>query len=100
MTESSVRVKLAHVLFADAAGQHRNVIDVSIINHGGESVLGIMRRELVAHMFFPKIFQELSPVRGVCSLFMLIVHIPCREWMNDTKIWKNGGERKKSTLQR
>ena len=27
---------------------------------------------------------------------MLIVHIPCREWLNDTKIWKNGEQRKKA----
>jgi hypothetical protein len=27
---------------------------------------------------------------------MLIVHIPCREWLNDTEIWKYGEERKKA----
>ena len=26
---------------------------------------------------------------------MLIVHIPCREWLNDTEIWKNREEGKK-----
>ena len=28
---------------------------------------------------------------------MLIVHIPCREWLNDTEIWKNGEEGKKAS---
>ena len=28
---------------------------------------------------------------------MLIVHIRCGDWLNDTEIWKNGEERKKAS---
>ncbi len=54
----TLRVKLPQLVATHAAGQHRNMVYISVLNHGRESIFSLVGRELMAHMFFPKFVQS------------------------------------------
>src|SRR6266404_4392051 len=55
LRNESFRLELAQFVAADAPGQHWNVIYISVLDHCGERVLRVARRELILHMPFPKL---------------------------------------------
>ena len=50
--------KLAQFILANAAGQHRDMVDTSVLDHGGECVLGVMGYKLMSHMLLPELLQS------------------------------------------
>ena len=71
----SLRIELAQRVFADASCQHRNVIDVGIVNHGSESVLGVVSGKLVPHMFVPEIAQKFRANACLGAGLKFVIHI-------------------------
>src|SRR6266478_1862489 len=70
------RVKLAQRLLANTAGQHWDVVDVSVLDHGSERLLGVVGRELIPHMLLPKALQSFLGRREFCVwlCFLLFLH--------------------------
>ena len=60
------RIKLAQGRLTVAAREHGDVINVGVLDHGGESGFGITRAELMRGVFFPKIIEI---HKGYCALF-------------------------------
>src|SRR5205809_4264063 len=50
----TLRVKLPQFILANATGQHWDVVDISVLDHGGERLLVVASVKLVAHMVLPE----------------------------------------------
>src|SRR5947208_5365956 len=68
-------IELAQRIFADASCQNGNVIDVSIINHGGEGVLGVSGGKLVSHVFVPEVAQKFRVNVRLGAGLKFVIHI-------------------------
>ena len=51
------------------------MIDVSIVNHGGEGVLGVVSGKLVPHMFIPEVAQKFRAKARLCTGLRFVIHI-------------------------
>jgi len=51
------------------------VIDVSIVNHGGEGILGVVSGKLMPHMFVPKVAQKFRVNVRLDAGWKFVIHI-------------------------
>src|SRR5205085_4642610 len=72
-------IEFAQRVFADASCKNGNVIDVSILDHGGEGVLGVVSGKLVPHMFIPEIAQKFRAKARLCTGLRFVIHMPGRK---------------------
>src|SRR5437868_11399261 len=64
--DEMLRVEFPKLFSSDASGQHRNMVDIGILDHSGESLFSIMRGKLVTHVFLPEITEDLLRGRQFC----------------------------------
>src|SRR5207249_8592665 len=69
-------VKLTEFIPANTAGQHWNVVDISVLDHGGERLLVVASVELMTHMLLPELLQSFLGGREMCVWlrFLLVLH--------------------------
>src|SRR5262249_17161800 len=80
----STELEITQLLAADAASQHRNVVDIGVLNHCCEGLLGGPSCKLIAHVLLPQVLKEgLVSCEAAIGLSMLfIVHevLPSSFW--------------------
>src|SRR5438034_6652838 len=59
-------VKLTEFILANTAGQHWDVVDISVLDHGGERLLVVASVELMTHMLLPQLLQGFLGWREMC----------------------------------
>src|SRR5438552_8546068 len=62
----TLRVEFAKLFPSDTSCQHRNMVHIGVLDHSGESLLGIVSPKLVPHVFLPEITQDLLRDRKFC----------------------------------
>src|SRR5207247_8326964 len=60
------RVKFSQLILADTAGQHWDVVHVSVLDHGAERLLVVASVELMTHMLLPQLLQSFLGWREMC----------------------------------
>src|SRR5437667_10223943 len=52
--DKTLRIEFAQRGFPESSGQHGYVIDIRVVDHGGQSGLGVARHEFMARVFLPE----------------------------------------------
>src|SRR5207249_9568440 len=66
LRNETLGVKLAELILAHTASQHWDVVDISVLDHGGKRLLMVPSVELMPHMLLPELLQSFLGGREIC----------------------------------